>query len=355
MSFVECERTDTHTTITFRLSPDFELPESFKTYSQAELESYIVLLSKTIQDATKEAEVLSQKKNEDNMIKLVAKEMQNISFDKMIIEKDKRIADKDKTYELQEKRNKEAYEIIINEKDKRLADKDKAYNIQEQKNKEQQAYYEEKLSNKDEENEKLKEELMKKKEIKTNSSKKGTAFENAFTEVAYEKKGWKLEKTSKLAKATDRMGLIHNLKIRFELKDYTSTKNVSQKDIETFYTSIRKDTGTNIGMFIVTEKNPVNKTELISYEITQENQLLVFISHFRDEISEDFGFSIIDTFILLWKKHLENTPSEQVDLKPLIDSIVNELVELHKDICGDSKVLDEFNKQFNLRISEKKN
>ena len=78
MAYVECERKDTHTEVIFRLSANFELPDFFKTYTQEELESYIVLLGRVMLDARKDAE----KRSQSNDINIIEQTIQLLNTNK---------------------------------------------------------------------------------------------------------------------------------------------------------------------------------------------------------------------------------------------------------------------------------
>ena len=80
----------------------------------------------------------------------------------------------------------------------------------------------------------------------------------------------------------------------------------------------------------------------------------MFISHFRDEISDNFGFDLIENTILFWSLHLNKIPNIQVDLKPLLDDTVNDLMDILRDIQEESKLLEDYYKSSKFKIGVKK-
>ena len=360
MSFVESERTDTHTTITFRLRPDFELPESFKSYTQAELESYIVLLSKTIQDATKEAEKRSQSKDNRTIIEQTIevfttnkKDETNKNYENLLKEKQTIInqLSRDKE-EINKRFDKDKDELI-----KRF-DKDKEYL---NKNKEEIAEFlkarvdekEAQIAKLNQENATLKEQMTNQTILKNNSSLKGANFEEEFTEHITSRRKWILEDTSKEPLSFDRQSTIYTLDVAFELKGHDSKKNVPQGDVDTFVKSMQLHTTKKVGFFIASKKAIANKSKSqITFEITKEDQLCVYINKFS-EIDENTAVDMIDSIIQMWKNVLDKLPkTESVDCKTKNIALLTSMNDAMKSFTNSIKLLDDYYKSQRSQLTE---
>ena len=360
MSFVECERTDTHTNITFRLSPDFELPESFKTYTQAELESYIVLLSKTIQDATKEAEKRSQSKDNRTIIEQTIELLTTNKKDETIKNYDNLLKEKQTIINQLSRDKEEINKRFDKDKDELIKrfDKDKEYL---NKNKEEIAEFlkarvdekEAQIAKLNQENATLKEQMTNQTILKNNSSLKGANFEEEFTEHITSRRKWILEDTSKEPLSFDRQSTIYTLDIAFELKGHDSKKNVPQEDVNTFIKSMQLHTTKKVGFFIASKKAIANKSKSqFTFEITKEDQLCIYINKFS-EIDENTAVDMIDSIIQMWKNVLDKLPkTESVDCKTKNIALLTSMNEAMKSFTNSIKLLDDYYKSQRSQLTE---
>jgi hypothetical protein len=360
MSFVECERTDTHTNITFRLSPDFELPESFKSYTQAELESYIVLLSKTIQDATKEAEKRSQSKDNRTIIEQTIELLTTNKKDETIKNYDSLLKEKQTIINQLSRDKEEINKRFDKDKDELIKrfDKDKEYL---NKNKEEIAEFlkarvdekEAQIAKLNLENATLKEQMTNQTILKNNSSLKGANFEEEFTEHITSRRKWILEDTSKEPLSFDRQSTIYTLDVAFELKGHDSKKNVPQEDVNTFVKSMQLHTTKKVGFFIASKKAIANKSKSqFTFEITKEDQLCVYINKFS-EIDENTAVDMIDSIIQMWKNVLDKLPkTESVDCKTKNIALLTSMNEAMKSFTNSIKLLDDYYKSQRSQLTE---
>jgi hypothetical protein len=360
MSFVECERTDTHTTITFRLRPDFELPESFKSYTQAELESYIVLLSKTIQDATKEAEKRSQSKDNRTIIEQTIELLTTNKKDETIKNYDSLLKEKQTIINQLSRDKEEINKRFDKDKDELIKrfDKDKEYL---NKNKEEIAEFlkarvdekEAQIAKLNQENATLKEQMTNQTILKNNSSLKGANFEEEFTEHITSRRKWILEDTSKEPLSFDRQSTIYTLDVAFELKGHDSKKNVPQEDVNTFVKSMQLHTTKKVGFFIASKKAIANKSKSqFTFEITKEDQLCVYINKFS-EIDENTAVDMIDSIIQMWKNVLDKLPkTESVDCKTKNIALLTSMNEAMKSFTNSIKLLDDYYKSQRSQLTE---
>ena len=360
MSFVESERTDTHTTITFRLRPDFELPESFKSYTQAELESYIVLLSKTIQDATKEAEKRSQSKDNRTIIEQTIELLTTNKKDETIKNYDSLLKEKQTIINQLSRDKEEINKRFDKDKDELIKrfDKDKEYL---NKNKEEIAEFlkarvdekEAQIAKLNQENATLKEQMTNQTILKNNSSLKGANFEEEFTEHITSRRKWILEDTSKEPLSFDRQSTIYTLDIAFELKGHDSKKNVPQEDVNTFVKSMQLHTSKKVGFFIASKKAIANKSKSqFTFEITKEDQLCVYINKFS-EIDENTAVDMIDSIIQMWKNVLDKLPkTESVDCKTKNIALLTSMNEAMKSFTNSIKLLDDYYKSQRSQLTE---
>lgn len=360
MSFVECERTDSHTTITFRLRPDFELPESFKSYTQAELESYIVLLSKTIQDATKEAEKRSQSKDNRTIIEQTIELLTTNKKDETIKNYDNLLKEKQTIINQLSRDKEEINKRFDKDKDELIKrfDKDKEYL---NKNKEEIAEFlkarvdekEAQIAKLNQENATLKEQMTNQTILKNNSSLKGANFEEEFTEHITSRRKWILEDTSKEPLSFDRQSTIYTLDVAFELKGHDSKKNVPQEDVNTFVKSMQLHTTKKVGFFIASKKAIANKSKSqFTFEITKEDQLCVYINKFS-EIDENTAVDMIDSIIQMWKNVLDKLPkTESVDCKTKNIALLTSMNEAMKSFTNSIKLLDDYYKSQRSQLTE---
>ena len=360
MSFVECERTDTHTTITFRLRPDFELPESFKSYTQAELESYIVLLSKTIQDATKEAEKRSQSKDNRTIIEQTIELLTTNKKDETIKNYDSLLKEKQTIINQLSRDKEEINKRFDKDKDELIKrfDKDKEYL---NKNKEEIAEFlkarvdekEAQIAKLNQENATLKEQMTNQTILKNNSSLKGANFEEEFTEHITSRRKWILEDTSKEPLSFDRQSTIYTVDVAFELKGHDSKKNVPQEDVNTFVKSMQLHTTKKVGFFIASKKAIANKSKSqFTFEITKEDQLCVYINKFS-EIDENTAVDMIDSIIQMWKNVLDKLPkTESVDCKTKNIALLTSMNEAMKSFTNSIKLLDDYYKSQRSQLTE---
>ena len=360
MSFIECERTDTHTNITFRLRPDFELPESFKSYTQAELESYIVLLSKTIQDATKEAEKRSQSKDNRTIIEQTIELLTTNKKDETIKNYDSLLKEKQTIINQLSRDKEEINKRFDKDKDELIKrfDKDKEYL---NKNKEEIAEFlkarvnekEAQIAKLNQENATLKEQMTNQTILKNNSSLKGANFEEEFTEHITSRRKWILEDTSKEPLSFDRQSTIYTLDVAFELKGHDSKKNVPQEDVNTFVKSMQLHTTKKVGFFIASKKAIANKSKSqITFEITKEDQLCVYINKFS-EIDENTAVDMIDSIIQMWKNVLDKLPkTESVDCKTKNIALLTSMNEAMKSFTNSIKLLDDYYKSQRSQLTE---
>ena len=353
MSFVECERKDTHTEVIFRLSVNFELPEYFKTYSQDELESYIVLLSKIIQDARKDAEKQSQSKDNINIIEQTIQLLNTNKKDETI-----------KNYDSLLKEKQHIIDQLTKDKDdlSRRFDKDKDdISKRFDRNKEEitsmlKARVDEKESQivkLSQENMSLKEQMTNQTIIKNNSSLKGANFEEEFTDHINSKRKWNIEDTSKETLSFDRQSKsIHTLEVAFELKGHES-KNIPQEDVNKFIRSMQIHTNIKVAFFIAAKRAIANKTKnQFTFEITKEDQLCIYINKFS-EIDENTSVDLMDSIVLMWKNVLNKLPkTESVDCKTKNIALVSSMNDAVKTFTTSLKTLDDYYKLQKSQLTE---
>jgi len=353
MAYVECERKDTHTEVIFRLSANFELPEFFKTYTQDELESYIVLLSKIIQDARKDAEKRSQSKDNINIIEQTIQLLNTNKKDETI-----------KNYDSLLKEKQHIIDQLTKDKDdiSRRFDKDKdELSKRFDRNKEEitsmlKARVDEKESQilkLSQENVALKEQMTNQTIIKNNSSLKGANFEEEFTDHINSKRKWNIEDTSKETLSFDRQSKsIHTLEVAFELKGHES-KNIPQEDVNKFIRSMQIHTNIKVAFFIAAKRAIANKTKnQFTFEITKEDQLCVYINKFS-EIDENTSVDLIDSIVLMWKNVLNKLPkTESVDCKTKNIALVSSMNDAVKTFTTSLKTLDDYYKLQKSQLTE---
>lgn len=353
MSFVECERKDTHTDVIFRLSANFELPEYFKTYSQDELESYIVLLSKIIQDARKDAEKRSQSKDNINIIEQTIQLLNTNKKDETI-----------KNYDNLLKEKQHIIDQLTKDKDdlSRRFDKDKDdISKRFEKNKEEiTSMLKHRVDEKEsqivklsQENATLKEQMTNQTIIKNNSSLKGANFEEEFTDHINSKRKWNIEDTSKETLSFDRQSKsIHTLEVAFELKGHES-KNIPQEDVNKFIRSMQIHTNIKVAFFIAAKRAIANKTKnQFTFEMTKEDQLCVYINKFS-EIDENTSVDLMDSIVLMWKNVLNKLPkTESVDCKTKNIALVSSMNDAVKTFTNSLKTLDDYYKLQKSQLTE---
>ena len=353
MAYVECERRDTHTDVIFRLSANFELPEFFKTYSQGELESYIVLLGRVMLDARKDAEKRSQSKDTINIIEQTIQLLNTNRKDETI-----------KNYDNLLKEKQHIIDQLTKDKDdlSRRFDKDKDdLSRRFDRNKEEitsvlKARVEEKESQivkLSQENVALKEQMTNQTVIKNNSSLKGANFEEEFTDHINSKRKWNIEDTSKETLSFDRQSkAIHTLEVAFELKGHES-KNIPQEDVNKFIKSMQIHTNIKVAFFIAAKRAIANKTKnQFTFEITKEDQLCVYINKFS-EIDENTSVDLIDSIVLMWKNVLNKLPkTESVDCKTKNIALVSSMNEAVVKFTNSLKTLDDYYKLQKTQLTE---
>ena len=360
MSFVECERKDTYTEVIFRLSANFELPEFFKTYSQDELESYIVLLSKIIQDARKDAEKRSQSKDNINIIEQTIQLLNTNKKDETIKNYDNLLKEKQHIIDQLTKDKDDLSRRFDKDKDdiSKRFDKDKEHFL---KSKEEiTSVYKARVDEKEsqivklnQENVTLKEQMTNQTIIKNNSSLKGANFEEEFTEHINSKRKWNIEDTSKETLSFDRQSKsIHTLEVAFELKGHES-KNIPQEDVNKFIRSMQIHTNIKVAFFIAAKRAIANKTKnQFTFEITKEDQLCVYINKFS-EIDENTSVDLMDSIVLMWKNVLNKLPkTESVDCKTKNIALVTSMNDAVKTFTNSLKTLDDFYKLQKSQLTE---
>ena len=360
MSFVECERKDTYTEVIFRLSANFELPEFFKTYSQDELESYIVLLSKIIQDARKDAEKRSQSKDNINIIEQTIQLLNTNKKDETIKNYDNLLKEKQHIIDQLTKDKDDLSRRFDKDKDdiSKRFDKDKEHFL---KSKEEiTSVYKARVDEKEsqivklnQENVTLKEQMTNQTIIKNNSSLKGANFEEEFTEHINSKRKWNIEDTSKETLSFDRQSKsIHTLEVAFELKGHES-KNIPQEDVYKFIRSMQIHTNIKVAFFIAAKRAIANKTKnQFTFEITKEDQLCVYINKFS-EIDENTSVDLMDSIVLMWKNVLNKLPkTESVDCKTKNIALVASMNDAVKTFTNSLKTLDDFYKLQKSQLTE---
>ena len=360
MSYVECERKDTHTDVIFRLSANFELPEFFKTYSQDELESYIVLLSKIIQDARKDAEKRSQSKDNINIIEQTIQLLNTNKKDETIKNYDSLLKEKQHIIDQLTKDKDDLSRRFDKDKDdiSKRFDRDKEHFI---KSKEEitsflKARVDEKESQivkLSQENVTLKEQMTNQTIIKNNSSLKGANFEEEFTDHINSKRKWNIEDTSKETLSFDRQSKsIHTLEVAFELKGHES-KNIPQEDVNKFIRSMQIHTNIKVAFFIAAKRAIANKTKnQFTFEITKEDQLCVYINKFS-EIDENTSVDLMDSIVLMWKNVLNKLPkTESVDCKTKNIALVTSMNEAVVKFTNSLKTLDDYYKLQKSQLTE---
>jgi hypothetical protein len=360
MSFVECERRETHTEVIFRLSANFELPDFFKTYSQEELESYIVLLGRVMLDARKDAEKRSQSKD-INIIEQTIQLLNTNKKDETIKNYDSLLKEKQHIIDQLTKDKDDLSRRFDKDKDElsKRFDKDKEHFI---KTKEEitsvlKARVDEKESQivkLSQENVTLKEQMTNQTILKNNSSLKGANFEEEFTDHINSKRKWNIEDTSKEALSFDRQSQsIHTLEVAFELKGHDSKKNVPQEDVNKFIKSMQIHTNIKVAFFIAAKKAIANKTKnQFTFEITKEDQLCVYINKFS-EIDENTSVDLIDSIVLMWKNVLNKLPkTESVDCKTKNIALVSSMNEAVKTFTNSLKTLDDYYKLQKTQLTE---
>jgi hypothetical protein len=360
MSFVECERRETHTEVIFRLSANFELPEFFKTYTQEELESYIVLLGRVMLDARKDAEKRSQSKD-INIIEQTIQLLNTNKKDETIKNYDSLLKEKQHIIDQLTKDKDDLSRRFDKDKDElsKRFDKDKEHFI---KTKEEitsvlKARVDEKESQivkLSQENVTLKEQMTNQTILKNNSSLKGANFEEEFTDHINSKRKWNIEDTSKEALSFDRQSQsIHTLEVAFELKGHDSKKNVPQEDVNKFIKSMQIHTNIKVAFFIAAKKAIANKTKnQFTFEITKEDQLCVYINKFS-EIDENTSVDLIDSIVLMWKNVLNKLPkTESVDCKTKNIALVSSMNEAVKTFTNSLKTLDDYYKLQKTQLTE---
>ena len=359
MAYVECERKDTYTEVIFRLSANFELPDFFKTYTQEELESYIVLLGRVMLDARKDAEKRSQS-NDINIIEQTIQLLNTNKKDETIKNYDSLLKEKQHIIDQLTKDKDDLSRRFDKDKDdlSRRFDKDKEHFI---KSKEEitsflKARVDEKESQivkLSQENVALKEQMTNQTIIKNNSSLKGANFEEEFTDHINSKRKWNIEDTSKETLSFDRQSKsIHTLEVAFELKGHES-KNIPQEDVNKFIKSMQIHTNIKVAFFIAAKRAIANKTKnQFTFEITKEDQLCVYINKFS-EIDENTSVDLMDSIVLMWKNVLNKLPkTESVDCKTKNIALVSSMNEAVVKFTNSLKTLDDYYKLQKSQLTE---
>jgi hypothetical protein len=359
MAYIECERKDAHTEVIFRLSANFELPEFFKTYTQEELESYIVLLGRVMLDARKDAEKRSQS-NDINIIEQTIQLLNTNKKDETIKNYDSLLKEKQHIIDQLTKDKDDISRRFDKDKDElsKRFDKDKEHFI---KSKEEitsflKARVDEKESQivkLSQENVALKEQMTNQTIIKNNSSLKGANFEEEFTDHINSKRKWNIEDTSKETLSFDRQSKsIHTLEVAFELKGHES-KNIPQEDVNKFIKSMQIHTNIKVAFFIAAKRAIANKTKnQFTFEITKEDQLCVYINKFS-EIDENTSVDLIDSIVLMWKNVLNKLPkTESVDCKTKNIALVSSMNEAVVKFTNSLKTLDDYYKLQKSQLTE---
>lgn len=126
-------------------------------------------------------------------------------------------------------------------------------------------------------NEVLKEKLEFKISMTQNSSKKGKVGEETFEGILKDRKGWKLIYQGDKGHAADYQMILHNINIRFEVKNYTEV--VRTKEVEKLRIDMREHPETDVGVF-VSLNTEITGMSGINLEWTATNQLILYIPNF---------------------------------------------------------------------------
>jgi hypothetical protein len=127
--------------------------------------------------------------------------------------------------------------------------------------------------------ESLKEKLELKISATQNSSKKGKIGEETFEQIVKDRKGWKLIYQGDKGHAADYQMTLHNINIRFEVKNYTEV--VRTKEVEKLRIDMREHPETDVGVF-VSLYTDITGYRNFSLEWTPTNQLILYIPKFLE-------------------------------------------------------------------------
>lgn len=112
-----------------------------------------------------------------------------------------------------------------------------------------------------------------------NSQRKGREGEEELESIVFHKKGWVLTNVGKTAHSADSIGTIHNLTVRFEVKNYTA--KIPTKEMEKFRNDMNDHPDTDMGVF-VSLNTLISGMDNLKVEWTSHNQLIFYISNFLD-------------------------------------------------------------------------
>lgn len=116
--------------------------------------------------------------------------------------------------------------------------------------------------------------------ILSNSNKKGKEGEVQFEALVLDRKGWHLNYTGNKGHSADYSVTLHNVNIRFEVKNYTTT--VPVKEVEKLRRDMREHPETDVGVFISFNTN-IQSVQTVSIEWTNTNQLIIFVPVFMQQ------------------------------------------------------------------------
>ncbi len=121
--------------------------------------------------------------------------------------------------------------------------------------------------------------LLQKTKVQNNSQRKGREGEEELESIVFHKKGWVLTNVGKSAHSADSIGTIHNLSVRFEVKNYTN--KIPQKEVEKLRNDMNDHPDTDMGVFVSLNTGIVG-VENLKVEWTPHNQLIFYIGNFLE-------------------------------------------------------------------------
>ena len=217
-----------------------------------------------------------------------------------------------------------------------------------------------------EEIENLKEKLEQRISANQNSSKKGKIGEETFEQIVHDRKGWKLIYQGDKGHAADYVMTLHNINIRFEVKNYTEV--VRTKEVTKLRDDMREHPETDVGVFVSLH------TDITGYrnfclEWTPTNQLILFIPKFLehdiDMILEfvDILFQTVKPYRSMLAEAMENDDApiykERIDrtivyIQNGIAQITNTMSQFIKDIKALQDKIDDLTSHAKTNLAGQK-
>ncbi len=299
----------------FHVSESYKIPEEIQQLNINEFEGYLSLLAgvhkELIYNAGEKTDSIEKEKQQAKTAAAVAKQVLSVrqeaarQYDEWQEERNKLTQqlqrlqlqleksqqqlqeDRDRMEEVVAKKYEKIMEDMRRSSEKTVCDAAAKVTATEKSRMEMVEFYKEQLTTATQRTVVLEEKLLEKTAINKTSSRRGRAAEETFAEQAAAVCGWSCERTADVSHSCDYRAVIAGLTVLFELKNYTNI--VPAKEIQKFRRDMDEHREVHVGIFITMETEisgmrAVNGGPLFKTEWTSCGQLLIFMTHFNDDV-----------------------------------------------------------------------